>query len=920
MGINCPKCHFDNPDDSKFCKECGTQIISAEEISVSPTETLETPKEELTTGSVFAGRYQIIEVLGKGGMGKVYRALDKKLNEEVALKLVKPEIASDKKTLERFSNELKIARKIAHKNVGRMYELMEEKGIHFITMEYVPGEDLKSFIRRAETLSAGKAISITKQVCEGLAEAHELGVVHRDLKPQNIMIDKEGNSRIMDFGIARSLKAKGITDAGVMIGTPEYMSPEQVDAKETDQRSDIYSLGVILYEMVTGRAPFEGDTPLSVAVKQKTETPEDPRKLNSQIPDDLSRVILRCMEKDKEQRYQSAGELRSELINIEKGIPTTEKVIPKRVPLTSEEIKEKIGKVKWKNLLLYGGAAVLLVLLILGGFYLFTGGQGPIDSIAVLPLENLSGDPEQDFFADGMTEVLISNIAQISSLRVISRKSVMRYKRTEKSLPEIAKELNVDAVLEGSVMRAGDKVRITVQLIQAEPEQHLWTKSYERNLREVLALQSEVAQAVAREIKIKLTPQEEVRFASAQPINPEAYQAYLRGIDRTRRASYSREDMGMAVQMFERAVELDPSFALAYARLSMAHSQLYHFAYDQTEDCLTKAKTAVDKAFELQPDLPEAHLAFGYYYYWGYRAYDQALKEFAIAEKDLPNDTRILEAVAFIWRRQGNFEDALNNLKKVSEMDPQDNYIALEVATTYMALRRYPEAERYYDRCIFLEPDQIFAYGWKTWNYWLWNGSTEKARSTLEKMPKKIDSSSLLFWFLQELYERNYESALDRLSSASIETIELQEVFIPKAQLAGLIYKLMNEQDQARTSFDSARTILEKEVKEQPDDARMHSSLGIVYAALGRKEEAIQEGKMAVELCPVSKDHNLGVPRIKDLATIYTTVGDYEAALDQIEYLISIPGYFSVPLLRLDPIWDPLRHHPRFQKLLKGKR
>ncbi|NOR21876.1 MAG: protein kinase, partial [Candidatus Aminicenantes bacterium] len=290
MANKCLKCDTDNPSDSKFCKECATPLPSSEEISVSPTETLETPKEELTTGSVFAGRYQIIEVLGKGGMGKVYRALDKKLNEEVALKLVKPEIASDKKTLERFSNELKIARKIAHKNVGRMYELMEEKGIHFITMEYVPGEDLKSFIRRAETLSAGKAISIAKQVCEGLAEAHELGVVHRDLKPQNIMIDKEGNSRIMDFGIARSLKAKGITDAGVMIGTPEYMSPEQVDAKETDQRSDIYSLGVILYEMVTGRAPFEGDTPLSVAVKQKTETPKDPRKLNSQIPVDLSNV------------------------------------------------------------------------------------------------------------------------------------------------------------------------------------------------------------------------------------------------------------------------------------------------------------------------------------------------------------------------------------------------------------------------------------------------------------------------------------------------------------------------------------------------------------------------------------------------------------------------------------------------------
>ncbi|MCK4556506.1 MAG: protein kinase, partial [Candidatus Aminicenantes bacterium] len=316
MGVKCPKCKTENTSDSEFCKKCATPLPSSKEIPV--TETLETPTEKLTTGSIFAGRYQIIEELGKGGMGKVYKAIDKKLNEEVALKLIRPEIASDKKTLERFNNELKFARKIAHKNVGRMYELMEEKGTHFITMEYVPGQDLRGLIRQTGQLTVGTAISIAKQVCEGLTEAHRLGVIHRDLKPQNIMIDKEGNARIMDFGIARSLKAKGITGAGVMVGTPEYMSPEQVESKETDQRSDIYSLGVILYEMVTGRVPFEGDTPLSVAVKHKTEAPPDPKEINTQIPGNLSHLILNCLEKGKEKRYQSAGEVRSELENIEK--------------------------------------------------------------------------------------------------------------------------------------------------------------------------------------------------------------------------------------------------------------------------------------------------------------------------------------------------------------------------------------------------------------------------------------------------------------------------------------------------------------------------------------------------------------------------------------------------------------------------
>lgn len=300
----CPECKTDNPSDSKYCKECATHLPAEsadqsgpqDDVAVSHTKTFETPKEELTTGSTFASRYQIIEELGKGGMGKVYKVLDKEINAKVALKLIKPEISADKKTIERFRNELKMAREISHKNVCRMYDLNKEEGTYYITMEYVPGEDLKSFIRRSGQLAVGTTIRIARQVCEGLAEAHRLGVIHRDLKPSNIMIDKEGHARIMDFGIARSLKAKGITGAGIIVGTPEYMSPEQVGAKDVDQRSDIYSLGIILYEMTTGRLPFEADTPFAVGVKQKSEQPEDPRNLNPQIPEDLSKTILRYLQ------------------------------------------------------------------------------------------------------------------------------------------------------------------------------------------------------------------------------------------------------------------------------------------------------------------------------------------------------------------------------------------------------------------------------------------------------------------------------------------------------------------------------------------------------------------------------------------------------------------------------------------------
>ncbi len=313
MGVTCPKCKTENPETQKYCGECAAPLSG--EVQASPTKTLETPAASLARGILFTGRYEVVEKLGEGGMGKVYRVFDKKLEEEVAMKLLNPEIASDEKTIERFKNELKLARKIAHRNVCRMYDLNEEKETHFITMEYVAGEDLKSRIRREKKISQEETVRIAQQICEGLSEAHKLGVIHRDLKPSNIMIDKAGNARIMDFGIARSLKAKGITVTGMMVGTPEYMSPEQVEGKDVDQKSDIYSLGVILYEMLTGQVPFTGDAPLSIAYKHKHEQPQDPRKIDDRITEAMSSLVLKCLEKDTERRYQNAGEVLCELIN-----------------------------------------------------------------------------------------------------------------------------------------------------------------------------------------------------------------------------------------------------------------------------------------------------------------------------------------------------------------------------------------------------------------------------------------------------------------------------------------------------------------------------------------------------------------------------------------------------------------------------
>jgi len=344
----CPKCQFENPPGSGFCNRCGTQISPSTDIPFSQTETIQQPKEELTIGSTFAERYQIIEELGRGGMGNVYKVLDKELGEKVALKLLKPEIAADHRIIERFRNEIKFARKITHKNVCRMFDLSKAERTPYITMEYVSGEDLKSTLRRVGPLSEGKAVYIAKQVCEGLIEAHKLGVVHRDLKPQNIMIDKKGHPRIMDFGIARSMKGGGITTSGMMIGTPEYMSPEQVEGKEVDQRADIYAMGVILYEMVTGTTPFKGDTALSVAIKHTREKPRNPREINDRISVEISRLILKCLEKDRFKRYQSVQELLDVLNGISEGFPTTDRVLPDK-PSTSRALPGKPGL---KNILI----------------------------------------------------------------------------------------------------------------------------------------------------------------------------------------------------------------------------------------------------------------------------------------------------------------------------------------------------------------------------------------------------------------------------------------------------------------------------------------------------------------------------------------------------------------------------------------
>jgi len=729
MGIKCPKCHSDNTDTARFCSNCATPLPSSKEIPV--TETLETPKEELTTGSTFAGRYQIIEELGKGGMGKVYKAQDIDLREKVAIKLLKPEIAADKKTIERFRNELKFARKIRHKNVCQMYDLNKEEGTLYITMEYVPGEDLKSTIRRVGPLGAGKAIFIAKQVCEGLTEAHHLGVVHRDLKPSNIMIDKEGNAHIMDFGIARSIETKGITGEGVMIGTPEYMSPEQAEAKETDHRSDIYSAGVILYEMVTGRVPFTGDTALSIAIKHKSEEPRAPRELNAQIPEDLNTLILRCMEKDKEKRFQTAEELLSELTKIEKAIPSTERVLPKKKPVTSKEIT-----VKFKLKKLFIPALIVIAVAIIGiAIWQLRPQKEAVSEpsgkprIAVLPFEDLSPQKDQEYFCDGLAEELINALTHIKGLDVVARYSAFSFKDKSADIHEICKILNAETVLGGSVRKSGNRLRITSYLVNSKGSQ-LWSEKYEREMREVFSIQDEISLAIVNKLKVNLLGDEQDAIQKRPTDNMEAYDLYLKGIYYKNRVH--PDNLRKGIEYLQKATEKDPNFALAYVEMGNIYESYAAVGLLSPDEVYPKVKAALKRAMEIDDSLGEAHTLaanISTWYDWDWIAAEKDYQRAISLNPGLESAHANYSTYLFI---QGRFDEALSEIKVAQELNPLNPISYAWSSQIYRCAGRPDEAMEQIQKAMEIGPNSPMVLFHASWLYFD-KGMFQEVIETLQK-------------------------------------------------------------------------------------------------------------------------------------------------------------------------------------------
>ena len=862
------------------------------------------------------GDYELLEEIGRGGQGVVFRARQKSLNRTVALKVISLGQWASKAHLKRFRREAEAAASLDHPCIVPIYEVDERDGSCYFSMKFVEGGQLDEVTRR-EPMPIRRAVELIAKVARTVHYAHEHGILHRDIKPGNILLDAKGEPHLTDFGLARLVESESsVTHTLDILGTPSYMAPEQAVGNNTavSNATDVYGIGAVLYQLLTGHPPFAGGATYETIRLLLDTEPRQPRLLNPKIDRDLSTICLKCLEKDPKRRYSSALALAEDLERWLKHEP----ILARHTGIIGRS-RKWVRRNPSSALL----AACLVALAAAAGWIVWKSefmARPLANGIAVLPFENLSDDKSDASFVDGMQDDVLTKLARIADLKVISRTSVMDY-RGKRNLRQIGNDLRVSHVLEGSVRRAGTHLRLNAQLIDTRTDTHVWAGQYDRDLNELFAIQSEIAQKVAERLNAKITTEERLGIEEKPTNDLVAFELYSRANDIW---GFERgtADMLQVIDLLNQAVTRDPSFFKAYCRLALAHDQLYFFG-DHTPARLALAESALKEAFRIRPNAGEAHLARTWHLYNGYLDYDGALAELDIARRSLPNDSRIFTTMGLILRRQGRWEESTRNLERAIELDPRNVHTLYQIGGNYEFVRRYAEQKSKLDRALTIAPNDVVLKAAHALVDLDWKADTGPLHQAIDEiratnpgaMPKIAG-----WWLLCALAERDVTAAKEALVASSDQfPFGGDAVNFTRPFVEGVIARITNDEQQAQLAFTAARAEQEKKVQTQPDYGPAWCVLGVIDAALGRKDEALREGRRAVELLSVEKDPVNGMIMIEHLAIIAAWVGEKDLACEQLANAVNCQysGHeLSYGQLKLMPFWDPLRGEPCFEKIV----
>jgi serine/threonine-protein kinase len=892
--------------------------------------------------------------LGRGAMGVTYKAIDVNLRYAVALKVINARFIGDESARRRFVREARAAASVRHPNVASVFHLGKSGDSYFYAMEFVDGESLDKVIRRSGRLDPSTALKVAALVTGGLEAIDQQKLVHRDIKPSNIMVSMQGDNivtaKIIDLGLAKGTVTDNdsiseISIQGTFAGTPTYASPEQFSGVGADIRSDLYSLGITLWEMLAGEAPFKGSTSKLIYQHQHATPPVD--KL-THVPQPAVALLEVLLEKDPAQRLQTPTELLQAIPKVTEAVDSGRRVTTDQLRSAADRIAAeskqstprfhplltgaRMGALKWLLASVLGIAGLLLA------WSFFSGHSGlffnqrvtqavPTEkSIAVLPFENISANKDDVYFADGVQDEILNNLAKITQLKVISRTSVMQYRADNKrDLRQIAATLGVANVLEGTVRRDGNHVRVSTELVDARNDNTIWADSYDRDLTDIFAIQSEIAETVAAKLSARLSP-EEKRFIQEKPTNDlESYDLYLQAKELVINAAIlylkdPRTSLLNAIGFLNEATRKDSKFALAYCLLAKAHDYLYDGDFDKTQERRALGDAAVSEALRLRPDLPEAHLAAALHRYACYRDYERARVQIAIAQRSLPNSPDALALAAYLDRMQGRWVESTAGLEKAVTLDPRNPEFLGGLADNYFNLRRYGDYRHIYDRLIELQPNKPILILQKAFSALDGYADLTSYRSALEGLPSsmKDDIFVVSSRFVYALSDRDWATAKEILNKSTNTELYYfnAHTAVPRGSLEIWLAYVQEGRPTMETGFAAAREQLSRKVEAHPEDASLLSALAVIDAALGRKQQAVEEAKRAVEMLPVSEDAVGGPSLVYNLAAVYSMVNERDLAFQQLAISVETPGGATYGTLKLDPCWDSLRNDPRFDKLL----